>query len=258
MNAVNSSRRCLSIQQGLFKPIQIGLTGIIVDNILSVFCSYLKIGSIGMGKSSVAKHFNNLGFPVFDADSAVHELYSKDGEAVYPLSKIVPDAIVDSSVDRKILGMKILQNDRLLKDIEEIVHPLVAKKRNLFLEACRSKGCFLVVYDIPLLLENVQNYSVDYIVVVSASAETQRSRVLSRPGMTIEKFESILSKQMPDHEKQKRAHFVISTDYPDYASARSQICKIIESIVKEKYDIWTQFLSNCNYYHNNKVIIKRK
>ena len=145
-------------------------------------------GSIGMGKSAVCKQFQNLGFSVFDADSIVHQLYAKGGEGVAAIQSIVPESIKDDAVDRSLLSKLVLQNSSLLKSIENVIHPLVKKKRQLFYESSCQKGDFLIVYDIPLLYENKLDEEVDYVIVVTASENTQKERVLSRPGMTIEKF----------------------------------------------------------------------
>lgn len=189
-------------------------------------------GSIGMGKSTVAGHFRDLGIPVFDADAVVHTLYAVDGKAVDPIQKICPDVIVNRSVDRKLLSSKIMNNEISLKDIESIVHPLVAAERNEFYYQKSSDGFLIVVFDVPLLFENFHAYAdMDYIVVASASAEVQRQRCLQRPGMTSEKLDVILSKQVPDADKRKRADFVINTDYDGKIVAS---CLRIHLIVSRK------------------------
>eukprot|EP01041_Mallomonas_annulata_P005827 gene5827-11765_t len=195
-------------------------------------------GSIGMGKSTVATHFRQLGFPVFDADSAVHGLYRQGGKAVIPVGELFPDAIIDNAVSRAKLSEKVLGDASALKSLEKIVHPLVANERQLFFDDACSKGYLAVVYDIPLLLENRSNHTVDYVVVATASAETQQQRVMKRPGMTFEKFQSILSKQMPDSEKRKHADFLIHTDYPGMTQAKAQVAHIIESIISSRPDEW--------------------
>jgi len=210
----------------MWKPIQIGLTG-----------------SIGMGKSTASNHFRSLGFPVFDADTVVHQLYSRNGKAVGPIREIFPEAVVDHGVDRAILSRFVLSNNDALSKLEGIIHPLVADERRLFLENAISERKLAVVYDIPLLLENPTNHSVDYTVVVTASEETQRARVLSRPGMTEEKFESILSKQMPDEMKRSKADFVVNTDYPGYCQAKAQIAILLESVLQQSDDKWKAWLS---------------
>ncbi|RYY82363.1 dephospho-CoA kinase [archaeon] len=165
-------------------PITIGLTG-----------------SIGMGKSTIAKQFMRLGIPVFDADQAVHELYAKGGEAVAPLSSIFSDITTDGAIDRAKLSKAVLTDPTALKQIESVVHPLVSRKRDVFYMNAIHTQQLMVVYDIPLLFENRHLYTLDYVVVVSASAETQRKRVLERPNMTEEKLAVILSKQVSSNAK---------------------------------------------------------
>lgn len=185
-----------------------------------------------MGKSAVARQFRELGFPVFDADEAVHSLYAQGGAAVAAIEQSFPEAIVDGSVHRPTLASRVLGNPTDLTTLESIVHPLVAAERKQFFEkACIARD-FLCVYDVPLLLENRKNHDVDCVVVATASAETQRKRVLSRPGMTPEKFESILRKQMPDEEKRKQADFLVCTDYPSFSEARAQIANLITELVE--------------------------
>lgn len=212
-----------------------------------------------MGKSTLTKHFRQLGFPVFDADSAVHDLYGKHGEAVPLIQSLVPEAIIEYSVCRKTLSKYILENNQLLKQLESIVHPLVKEKREKFYQEACDRGHFLVVYDIPLLLENPSNHQVDYVVVASASAEIQIERVLSRPGMTLEKFQSIHSKQIPDIEKRARADYVVDTGFPEYSSARAQVASVIESIVDKHPEHWEQFITRekSSIFQGNTELLKK-
>ncbi|MEQ8345946.1 MAG: dephospho-CoA kinase [Sneathiellaceae bacterium] len=168
-------------------------------------------GSIGMGKSTVAGMFRDLGVPVFDADAAVHALYARGGAAVAPLGEAFPAAIVDDAVDRERLGREVLGDREALRRLERIVHPLVGGMRQDFLAAAEAAGAPFVVLDIPLLFETGGQDRVDAVVVVSAPAAAQRERVLKRPGMTEEKFSAILDKQVPDAEKRARADHVIPT-----------------------------------------------
>ncbi|MFC3226066.1 dephospho-CoA kinase [Marinibaculum pumilum] len=168
-------------------------------------------GSIGMGKSTVAAMFRDLGVPVFDADAAVHALYARGGAAVAPMQEAFPDAVVDGAVDRQRLAPLVLGDAAALKRLEGIVHPLVGQMRQRFLAEAEAAGAPFVVLDIPLLFETGGEKNVDASAVVSAPAEAQRERVLARPGMTEEKFDSILAKQVPDAEKRERADFVIPT-----------------------------------------------
>jgi dephospho-CoA kinase len=220
-----------------FKTLEIGLTG---SNSMIALISliFVDLGSIGMGKSTVARHFRDLGFRVFDADAAVHKLYSKDGLAVNAIGDIFPDVIVDESVDRAKLGKIVLNDSAAMKCLEDIVHPLVANERRAFYEIARNAGNLMVIYDIPLLLEKRENYDVDYIVVVSASPETQRSRVLKRPSMTSEKFESILNNQIADSRKRELAHYVINTDSEGFAAAKAQVAQVVEDILRKHSQQW--------------------
>jgi dephospho-CoA kinase len=166
-------------------------------------------GSLAMGKSTVAALFRKKGIPVQSADEAVHELYK--GEAVEVLKPVFPAAIMDGKVDHARLS-KLLTSKEEWKKLESIVHPLVYKKREEFLKKMRGYGAHLIVLDIPLLFETGLQNTCDAVIVVSAAHEVQKARALSRPGMSLEKLESILSRQMPDAEKKMRAHFVINTE----------------------------------------------
>lgn len=166
-------------------------------------------GSIGMGKSTVAAMFADDGVPVFDADAEVHRLQGPGGRLVREIESAFPGTTGESGVDRALLGKAVFGNPDALKRLEAIVHPAVADERAAFLESNRAQP--LVVLDIPLLFEAGGWQQVDKIAVVSAPADIQRARVLARPGMTGERFDSILSRQMPDSEKRKRADFVIPT-----------------------------------------------
>ena len=211
------------------EPVQVGLTG-----------------SIGMGKSAVARHFQSLGFPVFDADAAVHELYRAGGKAVPLIATAFPEAIVDGAVSRPALSKLVLQDAEALKKLEGIVHPLVRAERMEFFDQATQRGAFMVLYDIPLLFENPAAQSVDYAIVASADADTQRQRVLARPQMTPEKLASILAKQMPDADKRARGDFVVLTDLvaDSYAPARHQIAKAIEAIVLKESGRWSNWVSS--------------
>lgn len=177
-----------------------------------------------MGKSTTADMFARHGVPVWDADAAVHKLYSKDGAAVEPMSARFPDAIVEGAVDREKLK-DILQRDAgALATIEAIVHPLVARDRAEFIQKTKAS---LVVLDIPLLFEAGLTDTVDVIVVVSAPKDVQRDRVLSRPGMTADQFEMIRSKQLPDADKRARADYVIETTSLEAAN------EAVQTVIKQ-------------------------
>ena len=188
----------------------------------------------GMGKSAVTKQLNYLGFPVFDADAAVHKLYTGDPGTITDVGDLFPGAVVHGTVDRGILSSLVLKAPQALASLERVVHPRIAQKRELFYEEACIRNDLLVIYDIPLLFEKRMESDVDIIIVVSASEATQRRRVLGRQGMTLEKFESILSKQLPDAEKRKLAHYIINTDYEGFSEARSQLCSILENIINER------------------------
>ncbi|WP_298725093.1 dephospho-CoA kinase [uncultured Ferrovibrio sp.] len=168
-------------------------------------------GSIGMGKSTVGKMLTKMGVPLFDADATVHALYAKGGAAVEPLRAAFPDAVVDGAVDRAILSRLVLGKPDEIRRLESIVHPLVGEERLRFLAAAEARGEPFVVLDIPLLFEGRGRAGVDVVIVVSAPADQQRQRVLSRPGMTEEKFAAILKQQVPDAEKRRLADFVVDT-----------------------------------------------
>jgi len=179
------------------KPFLIGLTG-----------------SIGMGKSTTADMFRELGIPVWDADAAVRRLYQPKGAAVAGIAQIYPDAVVDGQVDRNILKDWIADDETALSQIESVVHPLVAQDRTEFIQ---HQDAPIVVLDIPLLFEKGTDQDLDLVLVVSVKPEEQRTRVMARPGMTEAMFQTILGKQMPDHEKRSRADVVIETETMDGA-----------------------------------------
>ena len=168
-------------------------------------------GSIGMGKSTTAGFFREAGVPVWDADATVHRLYGPGGAAVEPLARLCPAALKDGAIDRAALKDWIAADPAALKAIEAVVHPLVAADRGDFVARHRKAGAPLVVVDIPLLFETGADSLCDATLTVTAPAEVQRERVLSRPGMTEETFRTLLAKQMPDAEKRARATHVIET-----------------------------------------------
>lgn len=169
-------------------------------------------GSIGMGKSTTAAMFAELGVPVFDADAAVHQLYAPGGRAVPLIRAVFPDAIgADGGVDRLRLGDHIRADPLNLDVLSSFVHPWVGVMRTEFLQKADADKADAVLFDIPLLFETGGDAKVDATVVVTAPADIQRARVLARPGMTVELFESLLARQMPDAQKRARADFVIST-----------------------------------------------
>lgn len=168
-------------------------------------------GSIGMGKTTTAGLFRALGVPVHDADVAVHEMMAQNGEAVTAVGEVFPDALIDDRIDRKILGGLVFNDDDALDELESILHPLVRQREYKFLAHHARQGRTLVVLDIPLLFETGGEQRCDGIVVVTAPPLIQRQRVLRRPGMTPERFDAILSRQMPDEEKCEYADFLVPT-----------------------------------------------
>jgi dephospho-CoA kinase len=186
-------------------------------------------GSLGMGKSTTARLFAEAGVPVHDADAVVHRLY--EGEAVAAIEAAFPGTTAGGRVDRNRLAGRVLNDTAALKQLEGIVHPLVqAAERRLLAEAA-ARGERVAALDIPLLFETGAEQRVDAVVVVSAPAEVQRARVLERPGMTLEKVESILAKQMPDAEKRRRADFVVDTSR-GIEDARVQVRAILDAVAK--------------------------
>jgi dephospho-CoA kinase len=186
-------------------------------------------GSIGMGKSATAKMFAEEGVPVHDADAAVHRLY--EGEATPLIEAAFPGTTSGGKVDRTRLGRRVLDDAAAIARLEAIVHPLVAQSRERFIAETGRSGAEVAVLDVPLLFETGGDKRVDAVVVVSAPAEVQRARVFERPGMTDEKFASILTKQMPDAEKRARADFVVDTS-KGFDAARAQVREILAQVTK--------------------------
>ena len=184
-------------------------------------------GSIGMGKSTVAKMFADAGVAVFDADAAVHRLQGKQGALVPAIEAAFPGTTCANGVDRQKLGAAVFGDEAQLKLLESIIHPAVALERKTFFDS--RIGDDIIVFDIPLLFEKGGVASVDAIVVVSASADIQRARVLARPGMTKDKLMKIIGLQTPDAEKRARADYVIDT-IGDLSDTRAQVQKILQNL----------------------------
>jgi len=182
-------------------------------------------GSIGMGKSTTAQMFAAEGCAVWDADAAVHRLYSKDGAAVAPMASVFPTAIVDSAVSRMQLKDIIGQNPSALKQIEAIVHPLVAEDRATFIE---NTDADIIVLDIPLLFETGGDARMNATACVRVDSDTQRTRVMDRGTMSAAQFDTILAKQMPIDEKCARADYVIETETLNHA--RAQVREVLADI----------------------------
>ncbi len=169
-------------------------------------------GSIAMGKSTASGFFRSFGVPVFDADSSVHRLFMPGGAAVDPVLGAFPSCgDGDGGIDRQRLGREVFDNEVALKRLERIVHPLVRDVQRRFLSMRSAERHWLVVMDIPLLYETGGDQLMDAVAVVSAPAFLQAQRVLRRPGMTKARLGAILERQMPDHQKRRRADFVIPT-----------------------------------------------
>lgn len=184
-------------------------------------------GSIGMGKSTVAKMFEDAGVPVFDADAEVRAMQGPGGELIEAIGATFPGSTGPDGVDREALGEMVFADNEKLAALETIVHPAVAAKREAFL--AKNTAAPLVVFDIPLLFERGGSEGVDLVLVVSAPAETQRQRVLARPGMTNEKFEHILGLQIPDADKRDRADFIIDTGTTLQAT-KEQVDRFVETL----------------------------
>jgi dephospho-CoA kinase len=184
-------------------------------------------GSIGMGKSTVAARFRALGIGVCDADAEVHKLY--EGAAVAPIEAAFPGTTSDGKVDRQKLAHALLNRPDQFKRLEAIVHPLVFEAERSFLRAEAAKGAPMTVVEIPLLLETGGEKRVDVVVVCSAPAEAQRARVMQRPGIKAEKHDQLLSRQMPDAEKRRRADFIVDTG-GTFAESDAQVDNIVESL----------------------------
>jgi len=187
-------------------------------------------GSIGMGKSTTTAMFADLGAVVWNADDAVHRLYARGGAAVGPVGEAFPGVVVDGAVDRTRLAEALGKDDTAFRRLEAIVHPLVAQGRAADLEAARTAGVELAVLDIPLLFETGGDRAVDAVVVVTADPAIQAERVLARPGMTRERFDAILARQMPDAEKRARADFVIDTGR-GLEAARAEVEAIVAAVL---------------------------
>lgn len=168
-------------------------------------------GSIGMGKSTTAKLFAEAGVPVYDADATVHKLY--ESEAAPAIEAAFPGTTVDGKVDRTRLSARVVHDPAAMKQLEQIVHPMLGVSRQKFFEDAEQSGAPVVVVDVPLLFETGGEKRVDAVVVVTTTLEIQRERILARDNMTGEKLDAILARQLPDAEKRNRADFVVDTSH---------------------------------------------
>ncbi|MBO6795755.1 dephospho-CoA kinase [Maricaulis sp.] len=190
-------------------------------------------GSIGMGKSATAALFAAEGVPVFDSDAAVHALYAAGGAAVEPIAAVFGDVITDGAVDRARLSAVLKVDPAGFAQLEAIVHPLVESAREAFLQAARNDQAEAVLFDIPLLFETGGEEAVDVIIVCHAPDNVRRKRVLDRPGMTEEKLDLILARQMPETEKLKRSDYAVETSQ-GLDLAREQVRDILADIRRRK------------------------
>jgi dephospho-CoA kinase len=186
-------------------------------------------GSIGMGKSTTAKLFMEAGVPVYDADAAVHKIY--EGEAAPAVEAAFPGTTVGGKVDRTKLSARVVQDQAAIKQLEQIVHPMLGASRQKFLAEAEQSGAPVVVMDIPLLFETGGEKRVDAVVVVTTTPENQRERILARGTMTHEALDAILARQLPDAEKRKRADFVVDTSH-GLDPVRAAIRDILAEVVK--------------------------
>lgn len=186
-------------------------------------------GSIGMGKSTTAKLFAEAGVPVYDADAAVHQLY--EGEAAPAIEAAFPGTTANGKVDRQKLSARVVHDSAAIKQLEQIVHPMLGASRQKFFADAEAAKAPVVVLDIPLLFETGGEKRVDAVVVVSTSPELQRERVLARGTMDEAKLDAIIAKQTPDAEKRKRADFVVDTSH-GLEPVRAQIRDILAEVVK--------------------------
>ncbi len=184
-------------------------------------------GSIGMGKSTTTAMFAAKGVACYDADAAVHKLYA--GDAVPLIEEEFPGVCENGSVNRGKLGERVLGDPEAMKRLEKIIHPLVRAEEIGFLEGARRNNFPVALLDIPLLFETGAEKRVDASIVITAAPEIQKKRVMARPGMTEERFQALLAKQMPDAEKCLRAHFQINTGLGLEAAERS-VCAILRAI----------------------------
>jgi dephospho-CoA kinase len=186
-------------------------------------------GSIGMGKSTTAKLFAEAGVPVYDADAAVHKIY--EGEAAPAIEAAFPGTTVEGRVDRAKLSAKVVHDPAAIKQLEQIVHPMLGASRKKFLDDAERAGAPVVVMDIPLLFETGGEKRVDAVVVVTTSPESQRDRILARGTMSSEALDAILARQLPDAEKRKRADFVVDTSH-GLDPVRARLSDILAEVVK--------------------------
>ncbi len=194
-------------------------------------------GSIGMGKSTLASVFRRFGVPVYDADAAVHSLMAPGGDAYALIRKTFPSVCPKHEIDRKLLGDIVFADNEALDCLEALLHPLVRRHKQIFLNRSARQRSRVVVLDVPLLYETSGQNICDAVVVVTAPKFVQRARVMSRPGMTAEKFERILVKQVPDVVKRQYADFVVQTGIGRLESLRRvrHIIGVTQTLMPNKW-----------------------
>jgi dephospho-CoA kinase len=197
-------------------------------------------GSIAMGKTTAAAHLRSRGVPVFEADQVVHEIYRK--EAVTLIEAAFPGCTDAGGVNRVLLSEALQRDPSSFKRLEAIVHPLVREREKRFLDEAHDAGVPVAVLDVPLLYETGLEAMLDAVIVVSASAQAQRERALKRPGMTPEKLDQILARQLPDAEKRRRAHFIVDTNGPPGPSLQ-QLDAILGAMQGRRAQAYTRFWS---------------
>lgn len=198
------------------KPLVLGLTG-----------------SIATGKSTVAGMFARRGIPIYDADKAVHALYEQ--EAVAPMRALFPAAVIANKIDRTALAEQVLGNPENLASLEALIHPMVQQKMHQFLDQAAENKERLVILEIPLLFETGKSYPTDFIAVTFCDPEIQKQRALARPGMSEDKFNAILARQMPQTEKRQRADFEVDTG-TSLAETQLAVDEIIKACLNAKAD----------------------
>lgn len=181
-----------------------------------------------MGKSTTTKLFSAAGVPVWDADATVHALYQGDTPAVHGIAQLVPEAVINQHVDRVILKSFIAERPQLLKEIEALVHPLVSRSRQDFVSNATIASDDMIIIDHPLLFETKSEKYCDAVLVVTTTAQEQKRRVMARGEMNEETFQFILSKQMPDVEKRKKADYILETTTPE--AAQEFVLRLISEI----------------------------
>ncbi len=191
-------------------------------------------GSIAMGKTTVANQFAALGVPVLDSDKVVHRLLAGDKQVIDAIHKHFPATFVDGKISRQALGKEVLGDDKALTVLEHILHPRVRQEQQHFIRSQKKQGEQIVLLDIPLLFETDAQERCDYTVVVSAPPIIQAARALRRPGMTKDRLERVLSRQMPDAHKRRRADFIVLTGLGKKESLR-QVKKILNTVRQKNH-----------------------